>query len=403
MPNVVVILPTQTYRASDFIRAGEELGIELVVASEGAPPVDMGDRYIKIDCDAPDAAAKSILEFGDKVKIDGIVAADDGGVVVAALAGSKIGLLANSPDAANATRDKALMRRRLQGGEVPQPRFVVLDTAASAADLAESVGYPLVVKPLTRSAGQGVVRVDDPGQLEAAIDRVRRILRGIPVEDTTLLLEEFLPGDEVALEGIIGSDGLVTLAIFDKPDPIPGDGFAETILVTPSRHSQKVQQECRRVATAAVSAIGLSHGPVHVELMISGDEVSVIEVAARSIGGLCSRSLTFGLMDTSLETLILRNALGLDKPELRRDSTASGVLMIPIPGAGRLVDVAGLEAVREITGITSIELSARPGDELAPPPEGSRYLGFVFAKGDTPAAVETALKAAMARIEVTVK
>lgn len=403
MPNVVVILPTQTYRASDFIRAGEELGIDLIIASEGSPPLDMGDRYIKIDCDAPDSAANLILEFGDSVQIDGIVAADDAGVVVAALAGSKLGLLSNGPDAAKATRDKALMRRKLQKGEVPQPRFEILDSGAPSIELAASIGYPLVVKPLNRSAGQGVVRVDGPGQLKSAIERIQQILRGIPDQNTTLLLEEFIAGDEVALEGMIGPDGLVTLAIFDKPDPISGEGFEETILVTPSRHSKQIQQEIRRVAAAATDAIGLVHGPVHIELMISGDEVSVIEVAARSIGGLCSRSLTFGLMDTTLETLIIRNALGLDKPELRRDASSSGVLMIPIPNAGRLVEVGGLESVRKMEGITGIELSARPGDNLAPPPEGSRYLGFVFARAGTPAAVEAALTEAMAKIDVTIK
>lgn len=403
MPNVVVILPTQSYRAADFIRAGEELGIDLVVASEVAPPLEMGDRYIKINCDDPDAAARSILEFGDRVTIDGMVAADDGGVIVAALAGSELGLLANNPEAAYATRDKVRMRHQLRKGEVPQPDFAVLGDEDSADETADSIGFPLVVKPVSRSAGQGVMRVDGPELLESVIARVRGILEGIPVEDTTLILESFLVGDEVSLEGIVSADGLMTLAIFDKPDPIPGDGFEETILVTPSRHSLETQKECERVAAAAVTAIGLSHGPVHIEMMISGDQVSVIEVAARSIGGLCSRSLSFGLMGTSLESLILRNALGLDKPELRRNSSASGVLMIPIPGIGRLVSVAGLEEVRDIDGITGIELSARPGDALAPPPEGSRYLGFVFARADTPAAVETALKTARARIVVTVE
>jgi biotin carboxylase len=401
MPRVIVVLPSQSYRATDFMKAGEELGIDLIVASEVDPPIEMGDRYLKIDCENPETASDAIVRTGDSLPIDGIVAADDGGVVVAAMAGTKLGLIANNPEAARATRNKALQRELLGRNEVPQPRWAQLDAGANPQQIAASVGYPLVIKPLDRSASQGVIRVNQESDLGDALGRVRDIFDD--GKSRALLVEEFLDGTEVAVEGIISTGGFLTLAIFDKPDPILGEGFQESILVTPSRHSPEVQGECVRVATAAASALGLSHGPVHIELMVDNESVKVIEVAARSIGGLCSKSLRFGLMDTSLETLILRNALGRDKRELRRDGRASGVLMIPIPRSGELVSIDGLEYVRELDGITSIDITARAGDPVAPPPEGDRYLGFVFSTGDTPEQVESALKKAMNRIKVNVK
>ncbi len=401
MPRVLVVLPSQTYRASDFIKAGEELGIDLIVASEADPPIDMGDRYLQIDCDDPEGATDAIVAAGDSIPIDGIVAADDAGVIVAALAGTRLGLIANDPAAARASRDKARQRELLGKSEVPQPNWSRLAPDSDALEVGGRIGYPLVIKPLDRSAGQGVIRVDSEPDLEPTIKRVRSIF---PDGDTRdLLVEEYMAGSEVAVEGIITPEGFLTLAIFDKPDPIPGDGFQETILITPSRHSDAVQSECIRVATAAAKAIGLSHGPVHIELMVSDDSVKVVEIAARSIGGLCSKSLRFGLMDTSLESLILRNALGRDKRELRRNGRASGVLMIPIPGSGVLDSIQGLEDVRALEGISSVDVTAIPGDVLLPPPEGDRYIGFVFSTGETPEQVEASLRTAMNRIAVRIR
>jgi len=403
MTRIVVILPSSTYRAGEFVKASGELGVELIVASEGDPPIEMGDRYLQIDCSDVDAAAARIVALGDSAPIDGIVAADDMGVVVAAVAGQKLGLPSNDPDAARATRDKAVMRRRLESGEVPQPRWATVDPSDDAATVAESIGFPLVIKPLALSAGQGVIRVERPEDLTDSAERSRAIIRSTGQVDETLLLESYMEGSEVAVEGLVANGHLLALAIFDKPVESVGNGFEETILITPSRHEASVQTEIVRVAAQAVRSLGLSQGPVHIELMVSGDKVRIIEVAGRSIGGLCSRSLSFGLMDTSLESLILRNAIGRDKPELRRSPEASGVLMLPIPRGGTLAGFEGLDEVRGQEAITGVEITARPGDVVAPPPEGGRYIGFVFAEAKTPEAVEMALKRAMSTIEVIIE
>ena len=399
MPTAVVLLPSTTYRAADFVRAAEGLGIDLIVASENPPPFDMGDRYLQVDCSDPDLAAAAIVRLGDDSPIDGVVAADDAGVVAAAIAGRKLGVLANDPEAAAATRDKRRQRVLLGAAEVPQPRFDTISPHEDGEKVAAGIGYPLVIKPLDRAAGQGVIRVDRPDDLAPAMSRVRAIVG----EGTALLIEEFMSGGEVALEGLVREGELTTLAVFDKPDAAQGPYFPETILVTPSRLDERAQAECRRVAAAALAAIGIRHGPVHVEMKVDGDVVRVIEVAARSIGGLCSRSLTFGLLGTTLEALILRNAIGMEKPELRREALASGVLMIPIPRPGTFTGISGLDRVRELTRISAIDVTATMGSHLQPPPEGDRYLGFVFARGPDRDEIEASLRHAQEIITVMIE
>ena len=218
-----------------------------------------------------------------------------------------------------------------------------------------------------------------------------------------MLLEEFAPGVEIAVEGLVNDGRLNVLAVFDKPGASQGPFFPETILVTPSRLPESALAEARRVAQAALDAIGIAHGPVHIELKVDGDRVVVIELAARSIGGLCSKSLNFGLMGTTLETMILRNALGLDKPELRREQVASGVLMVPIPRTGNFVELLNTEAVRALPYVTGLDVTVRRGSSVEPPPEGDRYLGFVYARGPDPEVVESALVEAQRLLEVVVE
>ncbi|HEU4320085.1 MAG TPA: ATP-grasp domain-containing protein [Acidimicrobiia bacterium] len=396
MPRVVVILPTRTYRASDFVSAAATSGIDLVVASEAQPPIDMGDRYLRIDCGDPLAAAEEIAMLGDRIGIDAVVAADDTGVVTAARANVLLGLSGNPPDAAEATRDKLTMRRRLASSEILQPRFQAIDPETDPLDLVEQIGFPMVIKPRHRSASQGVIRVDRPEDLTETIERVREIAG----DDTTLIAEEYLHGSEVAVEGLVTNGELSVLAVFDKPDTSSGPYFPETIFVTPSRLEEADLAEVERVAGAAVRGLGLARGPVHIEMRVDRGRARLIEVAARSIGGLCSRSLNFGLMGTTLESLILSNALGTGPRAPARQPVATGVLMIPTPATGILRNVAGEEEVRQIPGVTGVDLTMVPGDLVVAPPEGERYLGFVYARGELPDQVESALRKAMDVLEV---
>ena len=329
-----------------------------------------------------------------------MVAVDDEGVLVAALAAQRLGLAHNPPDAAARSRDKAAMRRALEDAGVPQPEFRMAGPDAEVAGLAAEVGFPCVLKPVSLSGSRGVIRADDPEAAVVAAKRVRAILADAGEDpEAPLLVERYIPGDEVAVEGLLRGGTLEPLAVFDKPDPLEGPYFEETIYVTPSRLPPETLDAIVRMTADAAAALGLVEGPIHAELRTEAGRAWVLEVAARSIGGLCSRSLRFGV-GVTLEEVILRHALGLPIDDLRRESAASGVMMIPIPRAGILQEVRGQDRARAVPGIAGLELTIGPGRHVMPLPEGDRYLGFIFARGPTPEAVVRSLRDAHARLDV---
>ena len=401
MPRVLLLLPTETYRAKDFLAAAERLGVDVVVGSERRQALAdaMGDRAVVVPLSNPDGAVKVIAALHDRLHLDAVLAVDDQGLVVAAAASAHLGLAHNPLDAVAATRDKAAMRARLAAGAVAQPRYRVVPVGHSVAAAASRVGYPCVVKPVSRSGSQGVIRVDDDVQAVAAAERVRAIVG--PVEP--VLVEAFVAGAEVAVEGLLVAGSLEVLAIFDKPDPLNGPFFEETIYVTPSRQPALVQAALAATVAAAAASLGLREGPVHAELRVGAhSRPVVIEVAARSIGGLCSRALRFGA-GVSLEEVIVRHALGAGLDGLRREAQASGVVMLPIRAAGVLEKVSGQAEALAVDGVAGLEISIPAGRAVVPLPEGDRYLGFVFARGPTPAEVELALRRAEAALDVVVR
>ena len=401
MARVLLVLPTGTYRAGDFLAAARVLGVEVVVASERRL-VSLGDAQVTLDLRRPDAAAAAIVAAAKEAPLDAVVAVDDPGVRVAALAAERLGLPGNPVSAAALTRDKAAMRRALAAGGVAQPAHRTIGPSDDAATAAVEVGLPCVVKPLSLSASRGVIRANDPRAAAAAAARVRSIIAEAGEDpDGRLLIERYVPGAEVAVESLLRAGALEPLAIFDKPDPLEGPYFEETILVTPSRLPDETVSAVIRTTADACAALGLREGPVHAELRAHGGHVWMLELAARSIGGLCSRSLRFGV-GVSLEELILRHALGLPLGDPRRETAASGVMMLPIPRAGVLREVRGQEEARAVPGIAGLEISVARNRPVRPLPEGDRYLGFLFARGDTPAQVEHALRAAHARLEVDI-
>lgn len=428
----MLLLPTATYRAAAFVDAAAALDAEVVVASERRQALarSMGDRALVVSFSRPEAAAEAIVALAGRVHLDAVVAVDDQGVLVAALAAERLGLSHNPPAAVARARDKVAMRSALDASHIPQPRWAVARAGDDVGAVAATVGFPCVVKPTTLSASTGVIRADDAGAARSAGARSRAIASaagaagpgaagdagvvgsagpagavgaGAPSSGgPSLIVESFVPGAEVALEGLLRGGHLDVLAIFDKPDPMEGPYFEETIYVTPSRLAEATLAEVRSVTASACAAMGLVEGPVHAELRVGRSGVSVIEVAARSIGGLCSRALSFGT-GVSLETLIVAHALGLPSGDLRREKAASGVVMLPIPAAGVLVEVAGRDRALAVPGVTGLEISIPPGRAVVPLPEGNRYLGFVFARAPLPALVEEALRNAQALLQVRIE
>ena len=415
MPRVMLILPTETYRATAFLRAAEELELEIVVASNEAPTLAalMEGRVLTLDLGQPIESAERAVEFARRWPIDAVVGVDESSVVTAAAVAGRLGTSWRNPvDAVQRTRDKRLLRACLTGCGLAQPGFAEIDVDAGdiALDSAISVaGFPCVIKPVDLAASRGVIRADDRAGAQAAVRRIATLTREICGDDAVppLLVERYIDGVEVALEGLVHQGVLEVIALFDKPDPLTGPFFEETLYVTPSRLDGATRGAVVEAVRAAVSAIGLRHGPVHAEVRMAGAMPVVIEVAARSIGGLCSQVIRIECSDApgeirSLENVILREALGLPLGAMHMADSACGVLMLPTPSAGVLRGVDGLDAAAAVPGVTGVTISVRPGDLVRPLPEGDRYLGFIFARGDAPGDVEAALRRAQSLLDVDV-
>jgi len=262
------------------------------------------------------------------------------------------------------------------------------------------VQFPCVIKPLRLAASQGVIRANTPEEFQAAVGRIQALVESPEIQVTheaeldRLLVERYVPGDEVAVEGLMARGKLRILAIFDKPDPLEGPYFEETIYVTPSRLSEEMQERVMDCAASTVRALGLTHGPVHAEFRVNENGPWVLEASPRPIGGLCSRALRFGPQRALLEELLVRHALGIPGSDLDREDGASGVMMIPVPKTGVLQRVEGETEARATSGVEDIQITARLHDLIAAWPEGSSYLGFIFARGNLPAEVEAALRLA---------
>jgi phosphoribosylaminoimidazole carboxylase (NCAIR synthetase) len=398
---VVIVAGCESYRTSDFLSAAALLRLETIVATDAPPPIEDTGGHLEIELDDPERAAVQIVDAHPGAAA--VIAVDDGGVQTAAIAAKALELPHNRPEAVAATKDKLLMRRLLDAAGVAQPRFAEA-SRGEVPDAAIRSGFPAVVKPVGLSASRGVIRVDTVAEARRAESRIRDILHAAGRDpEEKLLVEEYVPGAEIAIEGLLADGDLQVLAVIDKPDPLEGPFFEETLFVTPSRHAVDVQDAAVALAHDAARALGLEMGPIHAEIRIAPEgAVQVIEIAARSIGGLCGRSLGFGLLDESLEVMVLRNALGLSGGDATASRPASGVLMLPIPASGTLTDVENISQVEKIAGVDEVAMTVVNGREVQALPEGDRYLGFVMASGATPEDVESTLREAMATLTVTI-
>lgn len=401
---VLLLISPQSYRGGAFMAAAERLGLEAVAG------VDMPETLAKdwnvplgIDFTRPERAVEQIVAFARERPVDAIISVDDSATVLAAQASARLGLPHNAPEAALGARDKLHMRQMLAAHNVPVPDFQRFSAASDPVAIAGHLRFPCVVKPTLLSGSRGVIRADDPESFVAAFTRTRDVIvnEGWAPESADILVEEFVPGFEVAVEGLLTGGKLHVLALFDKPDPLDGPFFEETIYVTPSRLPEETQQAIAACTAQAAAALGLREGPAHAELRVNERGPWIIEIAGRSIGGLCSTVLEFGT-GMKLEDLILAQAVGRDVASMSRGSDAVGVMMIPIPRSGILREVGGVEEACAVPGVTGVEITARINHPIAALPEGASYLGFIFAQATDPATVEAALREAHARLRIRI-
>ena len=409
MKRVLIIATTTGYQIRSFGKAAEALGVRLVFASDRCDQIEdpWWDQAIPIRFHDEAASLRSIVTAMASAPPDGVIAVGDRPVTVAARVLEAFGLPGNSTAAALASRNKLESRTMLDAAGLAVPAFRPVSISEDPAEIGLSVPYPVVLKPLTMSGSRGVIRADNAREFVSAFNRLRALFDQSDVRAErenahgTLLIESFVPGREYAVEGVLTDGRLQLLAVFDKPDPLDGPFFEETIYVTPSREPEPVQSRIVSTVVAGASAIGLRNGPLHAECRVNERGVYVLEIAARPIGGLCSKALRFvsPLGEASLEEVLLRHALREDVSSFSRERAASGVMMIPIPRRGIYKGVAGEREARSVPGIVDVTITAKPDAKLTPLPEGKSYLGFIFAQAPTPLAVEQALRAAHAKLK----
>ncbi len=404
MSRVMLLIPTASYRAPDFMSAADKLGLDVVVASDVDQPLaDMyPGRWLTLPYHDIERGARAVARYADRFPLDAVVAVDDPGTLLAAHASAELRLSGNAPEAVIGTRDKSALRRALDAYGVRSPWWRVFQFGASPP--LDSFAFPVVVKPLGLNGSRGVMRANDPASLARAIARLGKLLRTRAAAEECgeladrFLIEQYIPGLEVAVEGLLRDGELHTLAIFDKPDPLEGPFFEETIYVTPSRLTEAQIAEVVETTRQSARALGLRDGPLHAELRLNEAGAWPVDVAARTIGGLCARTLRFGA-GMSLEEIVLRHAVNAPLETLNRETRAAGVMMMPIVGRGRITAIHGLDAAATVPLIEAIEMEARIGDRLLPLPEGANYPGFIFARGEHPEEVESALREAWSKIE----
>jgi biotin carboxylase len=405
LPRILVIAPHGSYRTSAFISAAHRLGVKVLLVSEGKHSiVSEYARGLHIDLSNQAAALELILQQAAKEPIAGIIATDDSTTELAARAAKQLGLPHNPPAAVNMARRKDRARACLAAADVRVPKYRCLNLAQPLAQQLNDIDFPSVIKPVGLSGSRGVIRVNNSTELNQGIQRIQAMLQQETQLDADvarlLLVETFIPGVEVAVEGMLTAGKLQILTVFDKPDPLDGPYFEETYYTTPSRHASGTLANLEQTVQAACAAYDLREGPVHAECRLNEDGVWLLEVAARTIGGLCGRLLQFGT-GYSLEELVLAQAMGKNLP-IEMAQQGAGVLMIPIPKAGILKRVEGILAAQRIPYIESVEIQIREGHELVPLPEGSSYLGFIFARAPSAVQAEAALRAAHACLNIVV-
>ena len=409
MPRVLLLLPTTTYRTKAYVDAALKLGVDVVAASE--QPSTLANLnpagLLTLDFSDPERASRQAKEFASRFPIDAVIPVDEDTAVVAASVARALRLSHNPTEAAIIAKNKHQMRERLATRGVQVPSFWHFSLDEDPRVVAARVTFPCVVKPVFLSTSRGVMRADNEEQFAQVVRRLDRIVsepklaRRAGTLAREALVEEFIPGFEVAVEGLVTDGKFRALTIFDKPDPLDGPFFEETIYVTPSRLAGEIQRQIVETTGAAVRAIGLTRGPVHAELRVNDRGPWVIEVAARAIGGLCSAALRFD-DGMTLEELIIRHAIGEDVGGIERERTAAGVMMIPIPRAGVLREVLGVNAAKSVADIEDVIITAHITQEVLPPPEGASYLGFIFSRAGVPDRVETALREAHSNLRFVI-
>ncbi|MBS1256004.1 MAG: Alanine--anticapsin ligase [Deltaproteobacteria bacterium] len=404
---VILIIPSASYRSNAFMNAADKLDLKILVVTDNSQVFSdqFPDNIITMNFDHWTEKLDEISEWSDRFNLMAVIGVDEESILLAAIFSQYLGIEHNSIESVMRTKNKLLMRFELKKARMNCPWFRSFSIEKLPDDIIEEINFPCVIKPTFLSASQGVLRVNNEQEFKEGFQILTDLLSQKKIkkrggeEANYIMVEEYIPGNEVSIEGIVSQGKLKILAIFDKPEPLEGPTFEETIFVTPTTLSGSMQSSLYETAQQAMETLGIVKGPVHIEVRINSNGNYILECASRSIGGMCSKILEFqGGM--SLEELILRSSLGRNIEKSNLSDTAKGVMMMPIKNSGKLKEMRGVEEAISVDGITDLQITIKPGEMLDPLPKGDRYLGFLFAEGKNQEMVIKDLKNAWSKIEV---
>ncbi|WP_256103233.1 ATP-grasp domain-containing protein [Streptomyces sp. ODS05-4] len=325
--------------------------------------------------------------------IAGVIAFVEHSVPAAAAVAAELGLPYISPETAEKSRDKLSMRTAFQQAGVSQPRFALASTVEEALKAAETVRYPLVMKPIIGGGSMFVRRVDTPEQLAEHFEEIRAgawagfdydplfFLKSRYAEG--ILLEEFLTGNEISVESYVQNGQTTVVAVHDKPVPMDGPFFEETFYATPTVLSGDTLEKVKKFTALAHEGLGITQGATHTEFRVSpSGEPYILETGARLGGGPVYQSV---LLSTGIDMVevLTKVSLGRDVDVLVNPDRVRHVGFSLHFGEqpGELVGVEGVETLEADEDVSEVMVYSQVGDLIDVPPRVWQAHGHVIFTG----------------------
>jgi hypothetical protein len=385
MKKVLLVIPEKSYKSNDFVVAAKRLKIPFSIITDSQQVSErLSDNIIVYNFQ------KDIsLEILEKLKnITHILPVDHSSLEFAAKLRDLLSATGNSYVSVMNAMDKYKSRTifndvtevKIKNAYINDPKDLI--TFMSKINIG-------VLKPTRGTASNKVIKVTQQNMDQLLIQNIIK-----DCDENELIIEEFIEGDEYAFEGILIDSKLSKFVVFEKPLAFVEPYFEESIYITPSNLSNEIIESVHKRLQKACQKLGLTNGPIHAEFKISNNEVFLIEINPRMIGGLCSRCLSFGLFKQSLEELILLSFSTGKFKKVELLSNYVGVLMLPVPKSGKFISINHNE-IMKIENVSSVDITVSKNTLLQMPPNGERYLGFVFSQGENKSVVMRALESAI--------
>ena len=385
MKKLLLVIPENSYKSNDFVVAAEKLGIDfLIITDSEQVSSKFSDTVIinKFDAELNKNNLKKLKDVTHVLPVDHSALKFSGYLV------DLLEVKGNKLESINLSMNKYESRKIFNSLLDIKVNNEIIKNIDDVNTFINKNGTS-VLKPIYGTASKSVLKINN---VEKNKEQIEKLMQDCFDQD--LVIEEYIDGKEYALEGTIINSELKKIVIFDKPVEYKHPYFEESIYITPSELSSEAEKRVVSIVDKACKKIGLEDGPVHVEFKINENQIFIIEINPRMIGGLCSRCLSFGLFKVSLEEIILHAFMNNELKNIELLNNYVGVLMIPTPKSGKFISI-NKEELEKIPNISNVEITVPEGSDLLEPPYGDKYLGFAFSQGIDKKTVNESLLTAM--------